>query len=77
MSRIKRYKSPNDARIDLYREMWEAGFVKEHLSQYLKNLKDSLEGKNIIKNRIYPHGVYPFHSFEEAEKDLLKRIKGA
>lgn len=77
MSRIKKYKTLNDARIDLYREMWEAGFVKEHLSEYLKNLKDSLEGKNIIKKRIYPPGVYPFYSFEQAEKDLVKRIKGA
>ncbi len=76
MSSIRKYKTLDDARIDLYREMWERGCVKESLSEYFKKMKDSLEEKKIIKAQIYPPGVYPFNSFEDAEKDLIKRIKG-
>lgn len=77
MSRIRRYRTFEEARLDLYKEMWKKGFVKEEISEYLEKMKNSLEEKKIIKHPIYPPGIYPFRSFEEAERDLKRRIKKA
>ncbi|MEW6102600.1 MAG: hypothetical protein AB1630_02080 [bacterium] len=73
---IKKYKDFLTARLDLYKEMYERGFQKERLSKMLKDFEASLKRHNLLASKVfYPYGVYPFLSFEEAQKDLEERVK--
>lgn len=74
MRGIKKFRTFQEARIDLYREMWERGFDQDRLSRFLKETKNFLDQKGINRGQLYPPGVYPFKTFAEAEKDLQKRI---
>jgi len=74
MRGIKKFRSFQEARIDLYREMWERGFNQNHLSRFLKETENFLDRKGINRGQLYPPGIYPFKTFAEAEEDLQKRI---
>jgi hypothetical protein len=73
MKGIKKYHTFLEARLDLYKDMWERGFDLARISHFLKKLKKSLVARGIIQSPLYPPGIYPFKTFKEAEEDLNKR----
>ncbi len=74
MRGIKKFRTFQEARIDLYREIRERGFDKERHSRFLKETENFLEQKGMNRGQLYPPGIYPFKTFAEAEEDLQKRI---
>ncbi|MCX5860457.1 MAG: hypothetical protein NT056_11335 [Proteobacteria bacterium] len=75
MRGIKKFRTFQEARIDLYREMWERGFDKDRLSRLLEETKNFLDQKGINQGQLYPPGIYPFRTLALAEEDLHKRIE--
>lgn len=73
---IRKYKSFLEARIDLYREMWERGFDEKRVSQLLKGIKEFVKRNNLPQaTPLYNPGVYFFETIGEAQEDQEKRLK--
>ncbi|OPX17815.1 hypothetical protein BXT86_04490 [candidate division WOR-3 bacterium 4484_100] len=76
MKGVKKYKTFLEARLDMYREMWERGFQKERVAKFLRDFEASIKRFNLPASKVlYPPGIYLFKSFENARNDLKKRIK--
>ncbi|MBI4648669.1 MAG: hypothetical protein HY738_19315 [Bacteroidia bacterium] len=70
---IRKYHSFLEARLDLYREMWERGFDEKRISKLFNELKASYKRNNLLKF-LYNPGIYFFKTIEESQKDMEKRI---
>ncbi len=75
MKGIKKYRTFEEARIDLYNDMIKEGFKSEFISEYFRKMKKTLEERGLVKERLYAPGLYFFESFEEAERDLNYRLR--
>ena len=73
---IIRYKTFAEARMDMYREMWEMGFDEDRMKRALKEFEDSIKRFNLPSSKLYyPPGIYPFKTFEDAQRDVEERMK--
>ncbi len=76
MRGIRKYKTFLEARLDMYKEMWERGFQEKRVSKLLKDFDKSLKEFNLPASRsLYQPGIYLFESLDDAQKDVEARIK--
>jgi len=64
-----------EARLDLYREMWERGFDEKRISKILRDFHESVIRNNLPQAKpLYEHGIYFFKTIEESQEDLEKKL---
>ncbi|MDI6740407.1 MAG: hypothetical protein QME74_08605 [Candidatus Edwardsbacteria bacterium] len=75
MRGLRKYRTPLEARLDMYREMWERGFDAERVNRFFIEFEEAAVKYNLPAGRsVYQPGLYFFRSFDDARADAEKRM---
>lgn len=70
MKGIRKYRTFLEARLDMYREMWERGFDVQRMLQFFKDYEKFVKSHNLPQTKpLYPPGIYFFKTLKEAQED--------